>query len=239
MLGTLGLAFLAGTLTVLSPCVLPVLPLVLTTATSEHRYGPLALTIGLALSFTIIGLFIATIGYAIGLDEAIFRTVSAILLITLGIILMLPKAQARLAVAGGPIGNFAEQRFGGFSTTGLWGQFGVGVLLGAVWSPCVGPTLGAASVLASQGQNLGTVAVTMLVFGIGSAIPLALLGLLSRKALMRWRSKLLVAGNGAKIGLGALLATVGVIVLMSWDKVIETVLVAAAPGWLTALTTRF
>lgn len=68
-----------------------------------------------------------------------------------------------------------RNRFDGFTTAGVLGQFGVGVLLGAVWSPCVGPTLGAASLLASQGRDLGVVALTMLLFGFGAALPLLLL----------------------------------------------------------------
>jgi cytochrome c-type biogenesis protein len=79
------------------------------------------------------------------------------------------------------------------STRGLSGQFALGVLLGVVWSPCVGPTLGAASVLAAQGKNLGSAAATMIAFGIGAAAPLIVLGLLSREALMRWRDHLLKA----------------------------------------------
>jgi cytochrome c-type biogenesis protein len=239
MIGTLGLSFLAGLLTVLSPCVLPVLPLVLGTATSEHRFGPLALAAGLALSFTAIGLFVATIGFALGIDEGVFRSASAILMIGIGLVLMVPRMQERLAVAGGPIGNFAEQRLGGFSTGGLSGQFLVGALLGAVWSPCVGPTLGAASVLASQGENLGIVALTMFVFGIGSAVPLALLGFLTRETLMRWRGRMLSAGKNIKIVFGALLAAVGVLLLFGFDKTIEAFLVSASPEWLTNLTTRF
>lgn len=171
----LGLAGLAGILTILSPCVIPLLPLVLGGAASEHRYGPLALAGGLTVSFTTIGLFVATIGFGIGLDMDFFRGFAAILLVTIGVILALPVLQTRLAVAAGPVSNWTEQRFGGFSTSGLGGQFSLGLLLGAVWVPCVGPTLGAASLLASQGENLGQVALTMLVFGFGAGIPLALL----------------------------------------------------------------
>ena len=57
----------------LSPCVLPLLPIVLGTAASEHRLGPVALAAGLALSFVVIGIFVATIGFAIGLDGDVFR----------------------------------------------------------------------------------------------------------------------------------------------------------------------
>jgi cytochrome c-type biogenesis protein len=74
-LESLGLAFLAGLVSILSPCVLPVLPIVLGAAASEHRSGPLALVMGVALSFVAIGLFVATVGYAIGLDGERFRTV--------------------------------------------------------------------------------------------------------------------------------------------------------------------
>lgn len=95
-----------------------------------------------------------------------------------------------VAVAAGPIGHWAEERFGGQDKGGLAGQFGVGVLLGAVWTPCIGPTLGAASALAAQGRDLVQVAVTMLLFAIGTAIPLLLLGLLSREAMLRWRGRM-------------------------------------------------
>ncbi|TXN07246.1 cytochrome c biogenesis protein CcdA [Methylobacterium sp. WL103] len=238
MVTSLGLAFLAGILSVLSPCVLPLLPLVLGAAASEHRLGPAALAAGLALSFVIIGLFVATVGFAIGLDAGIFRTGAAIMLILIGLVLMVPAAQTRLAVAAGPVSNWTESRFGGFSTAGLLGQFGVGVLLGAVWSPCVGPTLGAASLLASQGRDLGIVALTMLLFGLGAALPLLLLGTLSREVLMRWRDRMMGLGKGLKAALGLILVATGLMIALGYDKAAETALVNASPAWLTNLTTR-
>lgn len=238
-LGTLGLAFIAGLLSVLSPCVLPLLPIVLGAAAAEHRLGPAALAAGLALSFVAIGLFVATIGFSIGLDGDFFRVIAAVMLILIGGILLVPAAQVRLAAAAGPLSNWTEQRFGGFSTSGLAGQFGVGLLLGAVWSPCVGPTLGAASVLAARGQDLPQVALTMLAFGIGAALPLLFLGMLSRASLMRWRDRLLGAGSGMKSLLGWLLVLVGLLILTGFDKRIETFLVTISPDWLTTLTTRF
>ena len=238
-MATLALAFLAGILSTLSPCVLPLLPIVLGAAAAEHRLGPAALALGLALSFVVIGLFVATIGFSIGIDADFFRAVAAALLIGIGAVLLLPGLQQRVAAAAGPLSNWTEQRFGGFSTTGLGGQFAVGVLLGAVWSPCVGPTLGAASVLASQGKNLPQVGLTMLAFGIGAAVPLLLLGMLSREALMAWRSRLMEAGSGLKAALGAVLVLVGLLILTGYDKRLEALVVQISPDWLTALTTRF
>jgi cytochrome c biogenesis protein CcdA len=240
-IGTTGLAFLAGLLSTLSPCVLPLLPIVLGTAVSQHRFGPAALAAGLALSFVAIGLFVATIGFSIGLDGGVFRIAAAILLMSIGMVLLLPALQARVAAAAGPVSNWTEQRFGGsaFAGSGLSGQFGVGLLLGAVWSPCVGPTLGAASVLAAQGADLGAVAVTMAVFGIGAALPLLVLGMLSREALMRWRSRMMAAGQGAKMAMGLVLVLTGLMIVTGADKAVETILVEHSPQWLTDLTTRY
>jgi cytochrome c-type biogenesis protein len=145
----------------------------------------------------------------------------------------------RAAAAGGPASDWVNQRFGGFSTGGLGGQFAVGLLLGAVWSPCVGPTLGAASVLAAQGRNLGQVALTMAAFGLGAAIPLLALGLTSRQAMARWRNRLLATGGRAKAALGVALVAIGVLIALHLDKQVEAALVAASPEWLTSLTTRF
>ncbi|MGU3540823.1 cytochrome c biogenesis CcdA family protein [Methylobacterium sp. A54F] len=239
MLGLIGLSALAGLLSILSPCVLPLVPVVLGTAAGEHRLGPLALAGGLALSFTAIGLFVATVGFAIGLDTGLFRAAAAILLILLGLVLALPSLQARLAAAGGPAGAWVEHRFGGFSAGGLPGQFGVGLLLGAVWAPCVGPTLGAASLLAAKGERLGEVALVMLAFGVGAALPLLALGLLSRGALLRWRTRLSAGARVLKPALGVLLAVTGLMILSGLDKRAEAYLVGASPDWLVALTTRY
>ncbi len=239
MIGTFGLALLAGILTSLSPCVLPLLPIVLATAASEHRLGPVALAAGLAISFTAIGLFVATIGFAAGVDTGVFRLVSAILLIAVGVVLLVPRLQEQFALAAAPVSNWAGGYADNFTPTSLTGQFGLGLLLGAVWSPCVGPTLGAASVLAAKGEDLGQVALTMLAFGIGAALPLLLLGLVSREALVRWRGRLMETGKTGKTLLGLLLVGIGLLVATNLDKRLETILVDASPAWLTELTTKF
>ena len=103
----------------------------------------------------------------------------------------------------------------------------------------MGPTLGAASLLAAQGRSLGQVALTMAVFGVGAAIPLLAVGLVSRQALGRWRDRLASGGSLAKTALGMLLVLVGVMIVTGLDKRLEILLVDLSPDWLTALTTRF
>jgi cytochrome c biogenesis protein CcdA len=237
--GSYGLAFVAGLLSILSPCVLPLLPIVLGTAASEHKWGPAALAAGLSLSYVVVGIFVATIGFSIGLGADLFRTVGAALLVIVGGVLLVPGLQTRLAMAGGPVGNWFDERIHGASFSGVGGQFGAGLMLGAVWSPCVGPTLGAALLLAAQARELPQVALTMLLFGLGAGLPLAALGMLSREALPRWRQRLGAAGKGMTAAFGALLVAMGMLILTGLDKVVETALVDASPDWLTRLTTSF
>jgi cytochrome c-type biogenesis protein len=235
----LALAFLAGLLSTLSPCVLPLLPIVIATALSKSRYGAASLAAGVALSYVTIGLLVATLGFTIGLDQGAFRLAAAVLLILAGGVLMVPPLQVRFAAAAAPIGHWAAEHGQNFWTDGIAGQFIVGLMLGVVWTPCVGPTLGAASILAARAENLARVAFIMLAFGIGAALPLLAIGLLSREALSRWRNRLVTTGNLGRVLLGATLATLGLVIVTGLDKRAETFLVDVSPAWLTALTTRF
>jgi cytochrome c biogenesis protein CcdA len=235
----LALAFAAGLLSILSPCVLPLVPIVLGAALNAHPLGAVALAAGLSVSFTVLGLLLALAGFGLGIDAGMFRLAAAAIMIVLGAILVVPSWQAWLAAAGGPVSGWADRRFGGFASSGLAGQFAIGLLLGAVWSPCVGPTLGAASLLASQGHDLPQVALTMAVFGVGGALPLIVLGLLSRATLMRVRARLMSAGQLGKSLLGVAFIVIGLAIVSGADKRIEAVLVDASPPWLTELTTSF
>jgi cytochrome c-type biogenesis protein len=238
-IGSVVLAFLAGALSILSPCVLPILPIVLGAAASEHKWGPVALAGGLTVSFVTLGLFVSTVGYSIGINAELFRYLAATLIVVFGAVLLLPSLQSRFALASGPIANWADQRFGTLPRNSLSGQFWIGALLGAVWSPCVGPTLGAVSLVAARGRNLSQVVLTMFAFGVGAALPLLALGTFSREFLSHWRNHLLSVGYSVKMALGLLFLAIGTLVLSGFDKTVETALVNASPQWLTDLTTRF
>jgi len=233
------LAFLAGLLSILSPCVLPLVPIVLGAAVAAHPLGAVALAAGLAISFSGLGLLLALAGIGLGIDADLFRLGAAVMMIALGALLVVPSWQMRLASAGGQVANWADRHLGRFASSGLAGQFAIGLLLGAVWSPCVGPTLGAASLLASQGHDLLQVGVTMIAFGIGAALPLALLGLLSRAAIARIRTGLMSAGKLGKAALGTAFVLVGIAIVSGVDKTVEAALVDISPAWLTRLTTTF
>jgi cytochrome c biogenesis protein CcdA len=236
---TYGLGYLAGLLSTLSPCVLPLLPILIATAVSAHRLGPYALAAGLTLSFAAIGLLLSTVGFALGLEPALFRQAAAVLLIGFALVLLSPPLQARFAGATAGIGAGGDRLLARMRLDGLGGQFVVGAMLGLIWSPCVGPTLGAATTLAAQGRQLGAIALLMVLFGLGAGTPLVVLGSLSRAAMLRMRSTLMVAGQRGKLALGLIMLLLGVAIVSGADKRFEAWVLDAAPSWLTELTTRY
>jgi len=237
--GVYGLSFLAGVLSILSPCVLPLVSILVGAALNTHRFGPYALALGLAISFTAVGVFIATVGASIGIDQEVFRVIAAALLIIFGIVLLSGTLQEKFASATAGIGGSGNNLLSKVSTDSLSGQFILGLILGAVWSPCVGPVLGATITLASQGTNLGHATFVMALFGLGAGLPLILLGLLSRQAMISVRSKLFTAGKIGKRILGVILLLVGLLIITGLDKQFEALIVAVSPEWLISLTTWY
>jgi cytochrome c biogenesis protein CcdA len=237
--GTYGIALLAGVLTTLSPCVLPLVPVLMGSAVTAHRLGPLALAGGVALSYTIAGVFLASVGASLGLDGDVFRQTAAVLLVLFGLVLLSGRLQAVFVRATAGVTGSGQTLLSRFTLDGVGGQFALGLLLGIVWSPCVGPMLGAATTLASQGQDLGHISLLMAVFGFGASVPMLLIGSLSRATLLRVRGSLNTAGKRGKQVLGIALLLVGVLILSHADRGLEAWLLDHSPAWLTGLTTRY
>jgi cytochrome c-type biogenesis protein len=237
--GTYGLSALAGVLTTLSPCVLPLIPILMSSAVGTDRLGPLALAVGVASSFTALGVLLAAFGAALGLDADTFRTAGAILFIAFGVLLVSSRLQTELARATSRLSGGGATLLARFTLDGVTGQLFLGLLLGVVWSPCVGPTLGAAVTLASRGQDLGQIALVMAVFGVSASIPMLAIGLVSRAALTGSRTSLRLAGLWGKPVLGVALLALGILTLTHADRSLEGWLLDHSPAWLTALTTRF
>lgn len=233
-----GLSFLAGVLSTLSPCVLPLVPILMGSAASTHRFGSFALVAGLMLSFTLIGVGLGSLGGSIGLEQDTLRVVGGALLILLGAVLFSSTLQERFSAAVSRLG-MGQELLARFNLNGLHGQFMLGLLLGVVWSPCVGPTLGVAITLASQGQALLQVASVMLIFSLGAGLPLLAIGMLSRQAMGKWRERMLEAGQKAKKVFGAALLLIGILILSGADKSFEKWAVNAMPDSLVTLTSRF
>ncbi len=235
-MGTLLLSLLAGSLSVLSPCVLPLVPILMASALQQHRLSPLALAAGLTVSFAGIGLFLASAGFALGVDESQLRTAAAVLMLGFGGVLLSRALQMRFAGwASGLAGG--QDLLARMTPSGPGGQFGLGLLLGAVWTPCTGPTLGAAVGLAAQADTAARAGLIMLLFGIGASLPLLVLAYGSRQAILARRQRMAALASGAKPVMGGVLVGLAVMVLTGMDKLLETWATQAMPGWLIDLTT--
>jgi len=222
------LAFAAGVLTALSPCVLPLLPLVMGSA-GRTRYGPVALAAGFVAAFTVLGVIVASVGAALGLSDTIVRRVSAVLLVAAGVLLVSHRLEGLLNRWLSPVQSISA-RLSARAEDGAGAQFFVGALLGGVWSPCVGPTLGAALGLATQGGTLVRATAIMAAFGLGSATLLLTAGYASR-AVIGQRLRLLQVGAAGRIVFGVLLAAAGLSVVSGADKVVESAVLAQLPQW--------
>ncbi len=236
--GNLALGYAAGALSTLSPCVLPILPIILFGVIERHALGPLALAAGLSASFAGVGTVIASVGFSIGLDPSTLRLAIAALMTGLGIILLVPALQGRLATVTTPVATKGQTLLDRIQPSGIGGQFVLGALLGVIWSPCSGPTLGAAIGLAAQGDNVGAAAATMISFGLGAATPILALAYGSRQAISARRDRLARMSRTAKPLLGAAFVGLGAFVLTGLDKIVEASLTRAMPDWLVTVATR-
>ncbi|NCN88804.1 MAG: cytochrome c biogenesis protein CcdA [Gallionella sp.] len=233
-----GLSLLAGVLTILSPCVLPLIPILFGSAVGAHRFGSFALVGGLMLSFTLVGVALGALGGLAGVDAETLRIAGGVLLLLFGLVLVSDPLQIHFLALMNRLGP-GQGMLAKFNPDGLSGQFMLGMLLGIVWTPCVGPTLGVAITLASQGQALAQVAAVMLVFSLGAAMPLLAIGAMSRQALGKWRHRMLETGQAGKKIFGIALLLIGMLVLTGADKYFEKWALNAMPDWLATLTSRY
>ena len=236
MLLTLFWAYLAGALTLINPCVLPLLPITIATAFQASRMGPAVLAFGLICSFTALGLGVTAFGHLVGIDDVVINRVAAVVMIAFGVVLLVPRAQTALAMVTSPLASSANARLDATENSGLAGQFLIGLLLGAVWSPCVGPTLGGAIGLAASGEGLGEAGVTMLAFSFGVATVLLALAYGSRELVSRRRARLASLMPWAKPIMGVTLLVVGLAIWFHVDRMLEGWLLDVMPVWLQDLS---
>lgn len=234
---SLGLSFLAGLLSMLSPCVLPLLPILVASALLRHRFGPIALAAGLASSFAIAGTAFAFLGQGLGIDQDLLRQGAAVLLVLLGLVMLSRRLQASFAATTRHLGMSGEALANRIEIDGFFGQFALGSVLGLAWTPCVGPTLGSAILFASQGRKLAEGLLMMSAFGIGAAIPLVVAGRVSRTWGARKSASVAKIGWFGRSVFGAMTAMVGLAMLSGVDKWMESRLLEWSPDWLVAITT--
>lgn len=175
---------IAGLLTTVSPCVLPVLPFVIASSLSKNKIGPIILCLGLMITFIGTTLILSRTGFILGLSSEMIRKLAALLLIFGASLFIFPKLQeyaekflARLI----PQNNLSKSNFKTELTTGM--------ILGLLWTPCSGPSLGIALGFAAQAQTFWQAFALLCVFSLAASIPLLIIAYGSRKILAFVRNR--------------------------------------------------
>ena len=234
----LALSLAAGALTTLSPCVFPLLPVVLGGAVQRHRAAPVAMGLGMALTFTLIGVVVGALGGSLGLGSDDVRRAGAWLLLAFGAVMLIPPLERRFSALMSPLASSANAASARLGSGALWSAFALGGLLGLVWSPCAGPLLGSALALVATVGGAARGALLLGVFGVGAALPLVGAAYASRAGFGRARGWVLAHAGAAKKVMGLLLVGVGVLILGGGDHVLEAWVNERLPDAWLALTTR-
>ncbi len=238
-LSHLGLSLIAGSLTTLSPCVFPILPLVVGGAVQANRLAPVAMGIGMATSFALIGLLLGALGPALGIDSQSVRTFGGVMLVAFAAVMLIPALSRRFTELMLPIASSANAASSRLDGGSLGGAFLLGGLLGLIWSPCSGPLLASALTLVASDGGAGKGALILGLFGTGAALPLVAVAYASRSGFAKARGWVLTRVETVKKGLGVLIGLTGLAILTGGDKWLETRLVNVLPDAWVNLTTLF
>ena len=169
----LAFAFLAGIATVLSPCILPVLPAILSASASGGKWRPVGVILGLILSFVFFTLTLTTLVHAFGLSANLLRYIAIVIIGVFGLILFVPALSDKFAMLTDSVANFgARLQSSVRSRSGFWSGIVIGAALGLVWTPCAGPILAAITTLVATQQVSFQVFLLILAYSLGAALPL-------------------------------------------------------------------
>lgn len=230
------LAYAAGLLTLINPCVLPLLPLIGASAVARHNLAPLAMAGGMAASFTLAGLGAFALTRALGLPQEAITMAAGWVMLAFGLVILTPPLQMQFSRLAGATADGSTRLLGQVEGRGLWGEAAAGALLGLAWSPCIGPTLGGAIGLAAQGESLVYAGLIMAFFALGAVTIILALAYGTRAALSGRRALLITLAPHAKTVLGVGLVVVGLAIIFHLDRMIEAWALDILPPWLIDLS---
>jgi cytochrome c-type biogenesis protein len=205
----------------------------------NDRNGPIWLALGMSVTFVILGVGVSAIGSSFGINEENISRASAVLMMLFGLILLVPVFNNRFSLATAGLSSNADMTIGSMDQKSVKNQLLGGVLLGAVWSPCIGPTLGGAISLASQGNSLIWATMIMTSFAAGISTIIIALAYGAREAIRKRQANMRAIAEKAKPIMGITFLLVGLIIFFKWHQVIEGWLLDRMPYWLQDLSVLF
>lgn len=213
-------AFLAGVFTILSPCILPVLPFILSASTMKGKYRPLGIIVGLVASFTFFTLALTAIVHSTGLSANVLRYIAITLIFIFGLVMLFPSLSDRFARMTTPLANLGQNIQPTTTENGFVGGFIYGIALGLLWTPCAGPILAAITTLvATQSITLGTVSIT-LAYSIGAGLPMFFIAYGGSKIVQSSRF-LSQHSEGLRQFFGGLMVLTSIAIALHWDTILQ------------------
>ncbi len=228
-------SFIAGIITVLSPCILPILPIILTSTIGGVNTGksrPMGVVIGFILSFTFFTLFLSSIVRVSGIPAETLRFVSVLVVAGFGISLLVPRFQVLVERLFSRLAGFMPKTQG---KTGFGGGILIGLSVGLLWTPCVGPILASVISLAITGTVTFDAFLITLAYSLGTAIPMFLIMLGGQNTLRRVPWLLSNLGHIQKL-FGVLMILTAVGIFFNVDRTFQTFVLNAFPQYGTGLT---
>lgn len=233
MLLLIAFAFLAGIVTVLSPCILPLLPIILSSSDGTGKQKPFGVVIGFIASFTFFTLFLSTIIKLSGIPVDTLRLFSIAVLTLFGISLLVPQVQTQIEIL---FSRFANLIPSGQNKTGFFGGLFIGLSLGILWTPCVGPILASVISLAITGSVTAQSFLITLSYALGTAIPMFAIMMIGSTALQRVPWLLRNTGKIQK-AFGVLMILTAISIFFNVDRQFQTFILSVFPNYGVGLTT--
>lgn len=224
-------AFFAGIVTILSPCILPILPIVLSGSMSGNKHRPLGIVLGFIASFTFFTLFLSLIVNATGISGQNLRFISIGILFIFGLSLLVPKLQVMMETFFSSLSGVQKTQ----NRTGFLGGIVIGLSLGLLWTPCVGPILAAVISLALTNSVTIETFVITLAYAIGTALPMLLIMLTGRRLFIKFPT-LLDSTSHIQKGFGIIMIILSLGLYFGVDRSFQTWILTVFPSYGAGLT---
>jgi len=242
MIVILVFAFLSGIVTILSPCILPVLPIVLSGTVGGGKARPFGIVTGFVVTFTVFTLALSALVQTLGISPDALRIVAVVVLVLFGLVMVVPKLRehfdlftAKMANLGRVAGERGQQNREKNRLSGFFSGLPVGFSLGLVWTPCVGPIMASVISLAITQEVSGAAVLVTLAYTLGTSIPMLAI-MVGGRALLKKSPAIMQHIGGIQRVFGILMIAVGAAIGFGWDRQFQTAVLTAFPRYGTGLT---
>jgi cytochrome c biogenesis protein CcdA/thiol-disulfide isomerase/thioredoxin len=226
-------SFIAGFVTILSPCILPVLPIVLSGSLVGGHRRPLGIVTGFILSFSLFTLFLSVIVRATGISSELLRNISVVIVLLFGLSLLLPNFQILIEKLFTRLSSLVSRNSAG--STGFWSGLVLGLSLGLVWTPCVGPIIASVITLAAANSVNGAAILITFAYASGTAIPMLAITYGGRQLLQKVPWLLRNTANIQKT-FGVLMILTAIALFFGFDRTFQVALLEKFPQYGAGLT---